>query len=51
MIWVSPGGAPQGFLESWRRDGDSWLAYVRYMVGPGVRHLTWVSAERVRVPL
>ena len=26
-----------GFLEVWRRDGDSWLAYVRYMTGPGMR--------------
>jgi hypothetical protein len=28
-----------GFLEAWRRDGDSWVAYVRYMVEPGMRHL------------
>ena len=38
-----------GFLEAWRRDGDSWLAYVRYMEGPGMRHLTWVQAQRVRL--
>jgi hypothetical protein len=38
----------QGFLEAWRRDGDSWVAYVRYMVGPGMRHRTWVPAQRVR---
>ena len=37
-----------GFLEAWRRVGDSWVAYVRYMVGPGMRHLTWVTAKRVR---
>jgi hypothetical protein len=38
----------QGFLEAWRRDGDSWLAYVRYAVGPGMRRLTWLPAQRVR---
>jgi hypothetical protein len=37
-----------GFIEAWRRDGDCWLAYVRYMVGPGMRHLRWVGADRVR---
>ena len=37
-----------GFLEAWRRDGASWVASVRYMTGPGMRHLTWVGAERVR---
>ena len=37
-----------GFLEAWRRDGDGWLAYVRYIKGPGMRHLMWVAAQRVR---
>jgi hypothetical protein len=28
----------RGRLQAWRRDGDGWLAYVRYSVGV---HLEW----------
>ncbi|MDX6320039.1 MAG: hypothetical protein QOD35_3439 [Nocardioidaceae bacterium] len=37
-----------GELQAWRRDNDGWLGYVRYAVSPGLRHLEWVDAERVR---
>jgi hypothetical protein len=37
-----------GWLQAWRRDGDGWLAYVRYSVGVGMQHLEWVGVERVK---
>jgi hypothetical protein len=37
-----------GELHAWRRDVDGWLGYVRYAVSPGLRHLEWVDAERVK---
>jgi hypothetical protein len=40
-----------GELRAWRRDVGGWLGYVRYAVSPGMRHLEWVAAERVREAL
>lgn len=30
------------------RDRDGWLGYVRYATSPGMRHLEWVEADRLR---
>lgn len=62
LVWVAhvPSGEPvedslvgdawfQGFLERWRRDGERWLAMVRYWTGPGFQHLTWVDQDHVRL--
>ena len=37
-----------GFLYAWRRDGESWRAFVRYSVKPGFGFTTWLPSERVR---
>jgi hypothetical protein len=37
-----------GELHAWRRDPEGLRGYVRYAVSPGLRHLEWVIAERVR---
>lgn len=40
-----------GELLRWRRDRTGWRALVLYTVGPGMRHLHEVPAERVKQPL
>lgn len=49
QVWVRRGDVwHRGTLEAWRRDEAGWLAYVRYTVAVGMRHLEWVAAEAVR---
>jgi hypothetical protein len=40
-----------GELHACRRDPTGWVGYVTYAVSPGLRHLEWVNAERVRKAL
>lgn len=42
----SPGHA--GELRAWRRDDTEWLANVIYSIAVGIRHIDWVTADRVR---
>jgi hypothetical protein len=39
-----------GELPAWRSDVGGWVGSVRYTVSSGLRHLEWVSADRVRPP-
>jgi hypothetical protein len=37
-----------GEIRAWRRDGGVWLGFVCYGESPGLRHLEWIYADRVR---
>jgi hypothetical protein len=36
-----------GELEGWRRDGVTWLGYVCWSAGVGIRHLSWIDQSRI----
>jgi hypothetical protein len=37
-----------GWLEAVRRDPEGWRGFVRYAVGPGMRHLQWRPEHELR---
>lgn len=37
-----------GTLEHWKHDERGWVAYVWWSEGPGLTHVEWIKAERLR---
>lgn len=37
-----------GRLDRWKRDDRGWVGYVWWSEGPGLTHVEWVDAERLR---